>query len=202
MKYKVGDKVRITTDKSKSRMWDSNGKMNKWTGKVMTIKCLEDDCYRMAEDYGEYRGGGWYWYEEMIDGLATNEEPRREEPKHHITITSDGKTTTAVFMVDGREIKKGIAKCSPEDKFNFKTGAELALERMWGEPKEKHWYFSKEKMLARGFREYYEIEKRTMSRVHWVDECDGKQVENDYFNANNAGLIGKFLISKNWCEYR
>lgn len=202
MKYKLGDKVRITTDKSKSTEWNYEGMMDKWLGKVMTIReChVFEDCttYRMKEDIAE-RCGGWNWHEEMIDGLA--EESTK--PKHSITITSDGKTTTAVFTVDGREVKKGIAKCSPEDKFNFKTGAELALERMWGkkEQKEKHWYFSKEKMLARGFRSEYERDKKRMG-FHWVDQCDGKQVENDDFGKYDGGKIGRFLISKKWCEYR
>jgi hypothetical protein len=201
MKYKVGDKVRITTDKSKSNQWNSSGRMDKWLGKVMTIRYVGWDSYRMEEDSKEFAAGGWYWHDEMIDGLAT------EEPKHQITITSDGKTTTAVFTVDGREVKKGVAKCSPEDKFNFKFGAELALERMWGkaEPKEKHWYFSKEKYLS--YPEHAEREKefRMLTKLlcgeakTWVDDCDGKEVA---FEKGDVSFYGGYAIHKEWCEYR
>jgi hypothetical protein len=195
MKYKVGDKVRITTDKSKSNNWNSSGRMDKWLGKVMTIRHVGCNSYRMEEDRGEPIACGWYWYDEMIDGLAT------EDPKHQITITSDGKTTTAVFTVDGREVKKGVAKCSPEDKFNFKFGAELALERMWGkaEPKEKHWYFSKEKYYSIGDNKIKDLFFKAMCGETWVDECDGKVAN---FDTNNVGHCGLYKIHKKWCEYR
>lgn len=50
-----------------------------------------------------------------------------EFDKDVITIASDGKTVTAE-MGD----KKGVAKCSPDDEFSLRTGAKLALDRMFG----------------------------------------------------------------------
>lgn len=198
MKYKVGDKVRIATDKSKSFAWNDEGKMDKWLGKVMTIReCRNFEnytAYKMKEDIEEHVLG-WNWHETMIDGLVTN-----EEPKHSITITSDGKITTAIFTVDGKEVKKGIAKCSPEDKFNFKIGAELALERMWGkeEQKEKHWYYSKKKMLS-----YPYMKKiHEMVNAKWPDFYDGKPVDEDSFDKDGHGYINGLRVNKDWCEYR
>jgi len=50
-----------------------------------------------------------------------------------ITITTDGTTTTAK-LYDGENIEKtSKAKCSSNDKFDFLTGAKLAVERL-GEP--------------------------------------------------------------------
>lgn len=68
MKYKVGDRVRITADRSKSYMWNSD--MEKWCGKVMTIRTVAAGFYQMEEDCREHTGDGWVWFEGMIDGLA------------------------------------------------------------------------------------------------------------------------------------
>lgn len=47
-----------------------------------------------------------------------------------IVITSDGETTTAK-LYDGKKIvKTAVAKCSPEDEFNFETGAVIAFNRL------------------------------------------------------------------------
>lgn len=76
MKYKVGDKVRIVKKKT-GIGWNSYGYMDKWLGKVMTIRDIDDTSYRMFEDDGELYGSGWYWFEYMIEGLA--EEPKEPE---------------------------------------------------------------------------------------------------------------------------
>ena len=48
-----------------------------------------------------------------------------------IVITTDGKTTTAK-MYDGKScIKVSEARCCPSDTFDFKTGAEIALNRLF-----------------------------------------------------------------------
>lgn len=42
-----------------------------------------------------------------------------------------------VIALDKSTGEKAVAKCSPEDKFDFKTGAKLAFERLTGEDKTK-----------------------------------------------------------------
>lgn len=123
--YKVGDKVRITKDKSKSTQWNDFGRMDKWLGKVMTIRCCGGDCYRMEEDIDDNEWGGWYWYPGMIDGLASKTFPK-------VVITTDGKTTLARYYEDGKVVKRGEAKCCPSDEFDFAIGAKLAYERCMG----------------------------------------------------------------------
>ncbi len=51
-------------------------------------------------------------------------------PIYQIMIDCDGTTTTATMTINGREIKTAIARRNPEDKFDWKKGAELAFERL------------------------------------------------------------------------
>ena len=81
MRYTIGDRVRITTDKSKSRGWNPDGKMDKWLGKVMTIRDIQGRHYRMKEDRKEFFGDGWFWSEDMIGGLASSKS-KKQEVKH------------------------------------------------------------------------------------------------------------------------
>lgn len=119
MRYKVGDKVRIASKKVGNR-WNDCGDMDKWLGKVMTIREIErNGDYRMYEDTGERYGDSWYWDDNMIAGLAEEE----------IHITRKGNEVIAVHK-QGDKAKKAVAKCSPEDEFDFMVGAKLAFERL------------------------------------------------------------------------
>lgn len=124
MKYKIGDRVRITTDKSKSGKWNKRGEMDKWLGKVMTVKEIHSYCYTMEEDCDD-----WCWFEEMIDGLADEQK---------IVITTDGRIVKA-SLYNGKKLEKtATAKCSPEDEFDFKIGAELAFNRLFDKNEDKY----------------------------------------------------------------
>lgn len=159
MKYKIGDKVRITTEK-KGDCWNLRGMMDKWLGKVMTIRDVCERCYQMQEDWGENRGGGWLWFEEMIDGLAD---------EHKIVITTDGKTTKA-SLYNGKKLEKtATAKCSPEDEFDFRTGAELAVERLFGK-KRKPTYFTGKAVFIQPNRT-----DRTQGKIY--EFVDGRYVD-------------------------
>lgn len=66
-----------------------------------------------------------------------------------IVITTNGKTTTAK-MYDGKScIKVSESRCCPSDAFDFQTGAEIAFNRLFGEPKnEFDWNAFKSQNLA------------------------------------------------------
>ena len=58
----------------------------------------------------------------------------KSDPRYQIIIDCDGKTTTAKMMVDGKEVKTGVAKWNPADKFDFSIGPKVAFDRLWGKP--------------------------------------------------------------------
>lgn len=133
-KYKVGDKVRIVSKRTAKR-W--NPRMNKWLGRVMTIRKDEADIatgehfgYKMEEDKSEYFGG-WFWWDDMIAGLVS---PGRSSLI--VEIQFDGNTTRATLIKDGREVKTAEARCSPSDTFDRGEGAKVAVNRLFAK-KEK-----------------------------------------------------------------
>ena len=123
-KYKIGDKVRIV-DYRTYRMNDF-GKMDKWLGKVMTIRGLSSPGYWMREDYGENNGYGWLWDDDMISGLA---EPEREPCT--VVLRFDGMITTATLKRGGRDVKTAEARCNPKDTYSRAEGARVAVERLF-----------------------------------------------------------------------
>lgn len=123
MAYKVGDKVRIVS-KRPQRCW--NPYMDKYLGKTMTIRECSLTSYRMKEDYGEYAGYGWFWYEDMIAGLA---EPEREPCT--VELRFDGMITTATLKRGGRDVKTAEARCNPKDTYSRAEGARVAVERLF-----------------------------------------------------------------------
>ena len=126
MKYKVGDKVRIVSKWGKGCYQNREGKMDKWLGKEMTIiDVVRDWYYQMREDKSENDGFGWYWSENSIAGLACEKK---------IVITSEGEKTLARLYDRNKVIKTATAKCAPDDKFSFETGAKIAFNRLF----EKH----------------------------------------------------------------
>ena len=135
MKYKVGDKVRIVSKWGKGCYQNDLGRMDKWLGKNMTIRAIcFGRSYKMKEDATENRGYGWLWNENCIAGLACEKK---------IVITSDGEKTLARLYDGKKVVKTATAKCSPDDKFSFETGAKIAFERLFdGEEKEEQKYFN------------------------------------------------------------
>lgn len=125
-KYKVGDKVRIV-DHRTGRM-NILGEMDKWLGKVMTIRSIEHSLhgYWMEEDYGENYGCSWLWDDSMIDGLA---EPEREP--YTVELRFDGMITTATLKRGGRNVKTAEARCNPKDTYSRAEGARVAVERLF-----------------------------------------------------------------------
>ena len=128
MKYKVGDKVRIVSKWGEGCNQNLKGKMDKWLGKVMTVRDAGVAFCSMVEDSTENGGYGWFWTENCIAGLACEKK---------IVITTDGAETRARFYDGKKVVKTATAKCSLDDKFSFEMGAKIAFERLFDSEEQK-----------------------------------------------------------------
>lgn len=90
-KYKVGDKVRIVSERPQ-KCW--NPEMDKYLGKTMTIiksgTNYHGVYYHMedSKDFDFY----WYWYEDMIAGLAEQKKPAEQKGDNNM------KTETNLYL--------------------------------------------------------------------------------------------------------
>lgn len=125
-KYKVGDKVRIVS-KRPQKNW--NPEMDKYLGKAMTI--IKSGIngngvyYYMEEDLDDFLWH-WFWYEDMIAGLA---EPAREPCT--VELHFDGMITTATLKRGRRDVKTAEARCNPNDTYSRAEDARVAVERLF-----------------------------------------------------------------------
>lgn len=123
-KYKVGDKVRIVRKRPRDN-W--NLAMDEYLGKTMTIiesGINDEGVYYYMQEEGRIH---WYWYEDMISGLA---EPEREP--YTVELRFDGMITTATLKRGGRDVKTAEARCNPKkDTYSRAEGARVAVERLF-----------------------------------------------------------------------
>lgn len=121
-KFKVGDKVRIL-DGSKIENYSGGWtpKMGRYVGEVYKVANVVH--YPIDSSMYELEGVGYGWDERGLE-LCGNET---------IVIYRKG---NEVIALDKRTGKKAIAKCSPEDTFDFNIGAKLAFDRLMNGVKE------------------------------------------------------------------
>lgn len=115
-KFKVGDRVRVL-DGSKIEGYAGSWvpDMEDYVGKVYTIaKIHPSGSCRLKEIP--------FVFDER--GLERAGNPGK------IVITTDGRITTSKLYRHGEPTLKTVATCSPEDTFDFATGAKLALDRL------------------------------------------------------------------------
>ena len=114
-KFNVGDKVIVAR---KGENWNLQGKMDKWLGKVMTIRDVFGIAsYWMVEDEGE-NWGGWIWNEEDLDPI--NET---------ITIMRYGDRVSAT---NGRET------IAVEIKSNYEDAVHETVDKLFAKEKAIH----------------------------------------------------------------
>lgn len=116
-KFKVGDIIKANKE-SNERYAVTNQKSG-WTGKVMSVK-KNGDIYVKTLTPEEYEGELFTVDESYFDLMNSNQIQK------HIM----NKNTVIVKLGDGR---KGVAKCSPDDKFNIAFGTALAVARAYGD---------------------------------------------------------------------
>ena len=116
-KFKVGDIIKANK-KSNYKYLVTNQK-NGWTGKVTSEE--ENGLIYVKTLTPEENEGSMYTVDERYFDLVED-----NHIKNHIV----NKNTVIVILDDNR---KGIAKCSPADKFNLAFGTALAVARAYGD---------------------------------------------------------------------
>ena len=127
-KFKIGDKVRILDGSEiKNYTGGFTGGMAALVGKVATVRWVEP-----------WSGGRIaYWLEGVkdVDGYVWDERGLQlvaaEKPRK-IIVMQDKEDPMKVIARDLDTGKVGVAKCSPQDAFDFCTGAKLAFDRLMG----------------------------------------------------------------------
>lgn len=127
MKFKVGDRVRCINDGD----WGRN-----LSGKFGTIKVKHDksswgvefdkyiyghSCEGKAKD-----GHGWNCEERMLELVEEKTNPMKVNNECVVIYRKDRE----VIALDKLTGKKAVARCHPDDEFNFKFGATLAFDRL------------------------------------------------------------------------
>lgn len=119
MRFKAGDKVRVKKFKKRPSGWNWDGKMDHLMGKVVKIERIVNSRYVVRDSKNDC---DWIFRDDDL-------EPVNE------TIVIYRKDNE-VIALDKRTGKKAIAKCSPEDTFDFNVGAKLAFDRLMNGNKE------------------------------------------------------------------
>lgn len=121
MKFKIGDKVRAITNN-----YGFTSVVNQWEGVVIAIS----EMYFSAKTTAGYSAGALFTRLKYKDFELIGYEKS-------VHIYSDGKTTTATLKGGKVTVRTAVAKCSPEDEFDLKIGAKLAIERLFEEEPKK-----------------------------------------------------------------
>ena len=122
MRYKVGDTVKIREDLEIGELYGGClflPEMQDFAGKIACIKVVSKcaKCYRVDTSC-------FLWTDEMFeDGVDMQVHGMNK----HVGIYVDKNKVIAVNLETGKE---GVARCHPDDDFDFFVGAKLALERL------------------------------------------------------------------------
>lgn len=177
-KYKVGDKVRIVSERPASPRFVNS--MVQYLGKTLTVSKVEEETlgaiYRFKEaTYPAYitpiaksffpnTNGMCAFCEDWIAGLAEPEKPADENLS--VTIRFCGRMTVAELYKNGKVVKVENARCNPKDEYSRSEGARIAVERLF-EKKDKE---SKPKESKPKVGDKFKIVGKTYFHVFHIGE--------------------------------
>lgn len=122
MKFKVGDRVKAVTDN-----YGLTNQEYKWVGEVTSVysnRFSAETIYSILDNIGYVCNNLDYEDFELVN-------------QDKIVILTDGETVTAKKYEGKEVIKSATAKCHPDDRFDFNTGAKIAFDRLMEESKEE-----------------------------------------------------------------
>lgn len=155
-KYKVGDKVRIVSERPDSKNYVDE--MVRFLGKEITISMVDEFRgipYYYSEDAKPknpmqecfcklFGVPGYFFMDEWIAGLVEQKKPTDENLS--VTIRFCGRMTVAELYKNGRVVKVENARCNPKDTYSRGEGARIAVERLFKKTADKPEEVSKPKI--------------------------------------------------------
>lgn len=142
-KYKVGDRVRIVSERPASPCFVDS--MVQYLGKTLTVSKVEEETlgaiYRfkeatypadftpIAKAFYPNTNGMWAFCEDWISGLAEPEKPADDGLS--VVIRFHGRMTVAELYKNGKVVKVENARCNPKDEYSRSEGARIAVERLF-----------------------------------------------------------------------
>lgn len=163
-KFKVGDIIKANKESNKEYL--VTNQKNGWTGKVTSVKKNGDISVKTLTPE-EYEGRVF----EVEEAYFYNAENRQ------IITYIVNENTVIVTLDDGR---KGIAKCSPDDKFNIAFRTALAVARAYGDKE------TEAKLLAEPVEPVKEEPKFKVGELVRIRQWDDMVEE---FGTNSFGTI-------------
>ena len=162
-KFKVGDIIEANK-KSNGYYYYTNQERN-WTGKILSIEngIIYAETITPEEDKGET----YHLLEKFFDLVGD---------KQNITHIVN-KNRVIVKLGNG---KRGIAKCSPDDKFNLAFGTALAVARAYGDKE------TEAKLLAEPAKEVKEKPKFKVGELVRIGQWDDMVKE---FGTRDTGSV-------------
>lgn len=142
MKFKAGDRVQFKTWEEMKREFgeDKDGditpndagisfvrSMRFLCGAFATVESVNKNGTIKLKDFTPENKPKWKWefcFDEFMLKPANTD-------KYELHITSDGKTTNAVYKKNGKVVARSQARKHPDDEFNFETGAFMAADRIF-----------------------------------------------------------------------
>ena len=178
MKYKVGDKVRVISIlKAGEKYGDKKFTkcMEKYRGEVVTISKVYCNRYCIKEDYE-----GWYWTDEMFEGLAEDELTAEE------AIKIQAEMCRSIMCKDCAIDRLRCDLCCGCDEFRSKNPDKvLEIIKQWKKDHEK---------------KEVETERAIMVRVLVGNDCNGKCVHEEEVPSGETWERAQERVLKEYCE--
>ena len=163
-KFKVGDIIKA--NKKSNKEYLVTNQKNGWTGIVLEIQ--SDSSIGVATLTPERYKGKQFIVEEAYFDIAENRP----------NITHIVNKNAVIVKLDGG--RKGVAKCSPDDKFNLAFGTALAVARAYGDKE------TEAKLLAEPSEPVKEEPKFKVGELVRIRQWDDMAKE---FGTNTLGTI-------------
>lgn len=138
-KFNIGDRVILKKDYDGIGLTEAKrGYKGKIVGGTGTTLCVEFDKNVGGHDGNGYgvkgkKGHCWWFTKTAFE----NSFDLIQKSTQKLIITVNGAETLARLYEGDKVVKTATAKCSPDDTFNFETGAKLAVGRLFTTTEQK-----------------------------------------------------------------